>query len=53
LKLHQTAEFVIVGACLVALEDGETIEGRFLPDSARWQVELGTTGPAQRIPVLA
>lgn len=42
-----------LGACLVALEDGETIQGRFLPDSARWQVEPGTTGTEQRIPVLA
>ena len=42
-----------LGACIVALEDGETIESRFLPDSARWQVEPGTTGPNQRTPLLA
>ncbi|HET9210143.1 MAG TPA: TrbG/VirB9 family P-type conjugative transfer protein [Thermoanaerobaculia bacterium] len=42
-----------LGACVVALEDGETIESRFLPDSARWQVEPGTTGPNQRTPLLA
>jgi P-type conjugative transfer protein TrbG len=42
-----------LGACLVALEAGETIESRFLPDSARWQVEPGTTGPGERTPVLA
>ena len=42
-----------LGACIVALEDGETIESRFLPDSARWQVEPGTAGPSQRTPLLA
>lgn len=41
-----------LGACVVALEDGEAIESRFLPDSARWQVEPGTTGPGQRTPLL-
>jgi len=42
-----------LGACVVALEEGETIESRFLPDSARWQVEPGATGPGQRTPLLA
>jgi P-type conjugative transfer protein TrbG len=42
-----------LGACLVALEDGEAVQSRFLPDSARWQVEPGTTGPGERTPVLA
>lgn len=42
-----------LGACLVALEDGEAIQSRFLPDSSRWQVEPGTTGPGERTPVLA
>jgi type IV secretory pathway VirB9-like protein len=42
-----------LGACIVALEEGETIESRFLPDSARWQVEPGATGPGQRTPLLA
>jgi type IV secretion system protein TrbG len=42
-----------LGACIVALEEGESIQSRFLPDSARWQVEPGTTGPNQRIPLLA
>lgn len=41
-----------LGACVVALEEGETIQSRFLPDSARWQVEPGTTGPNQRTPLL-
>jgi P-type conjugative transfer protein TrbG len=42
-----------LAACVVALENGETIQSRFLSDSARWQVEPGTTGPGQGIPVLA
>jgi type IV secretion system protein VirB9 len=42
-----------LGACIVALEEGETLEARFLSDTARWEIEPGTTGPAGRIPVLA
>jgi type IV secretory pathway VirB9-like protein len=42
-----------LGACMVALEDGESISGRFMPDTARWEISVGTTGPGQRIPILA
>jgi P-type conjugative transfer protein TrbG len=41
-----------LGACAIALDDGETVEGRYLPDTARWEVEPGTTGPGHR-PLLA
>jgi type IV secretion system protein VirB9 len=42
-----------LAACLVALEDGETVQARFLPDTARWETEIGSTGPGGRTPVLA
>lgn len=39
-----------LGACMIALEEGEQIESRFLADSARWEVEPGSTGA---IPLVA
>lgn len=41
-----------LAACIVVLEEGEVVQSRFLPDSARWQVEPGTTGPGAATPVL-
>jgi type IV secretory pathway VirB9-like protein len=42
-----------LSACLVTLQSGETIQSRFLADSAGWEVEPGTTGAGQRLPILA
>jgi type IV secretion system protein VirB9 len=42
-----------LGACIVALEEGESIMGRFMPDTARWEVSAGSMGPGERIPILA
>jgi P-type conjugative transfer protein TrbG len=50
---NPTLHCMPLGACIVALEDGETLQGRFLSDTARWEIQPGTTGPTGRIPVLA
>ena len=50
---NPTLHCMPLGACIVALEEGETLAGRFLSDTARWEIEPGTTGPGGRIPVLA
>jgi type IV secretion system protein TrbG len=42
-----------IAACLVALQEGESIQARFLADSAGWEVQPGTMGPEQRTPVIA
>jgi type IV secretion system protein TrbG len=42
-----------LSACLVALQTGETVQSRFLADSSGWEVQPGTTGPQQGLPILA
>ncbi|HEY0515254.1 MAG TPA: TrbG/VirB9 family P-type conjugative transfer protein [Thermoanaerobaculia bacterium] len=50
---NPTLHCMPLGACIVALQEGETLEARFLSDTARWEIEPGTTGQGGRIPVLA